>query len=81
MIKNDRMIFHTFTMADCDDPEIYAAGPMLAWEGTEMGEWVMKHCIDPCYRISSDPDTWGFKVVIYGSLTNQDATYFTLKYK
>jgi len=75
------MIFHSFTLGDCEDPEIYAAGPLLAWESTEMGDWVMKHCTNTSYRISSDPDSWGFKVVIYGDLSNEDATYFTLKYK
>ncbi len=75
------MIFHEFTLGDVEDPEIYAAQPLCEWQTTEMGEWVMKHCTDPTYRISVDPHTWGYKVIIHGDLSAEDAIYFTLKYK
>jgi hypothetical protein len=75
------MIFYEFTLGDVEDPEIYAAQPLCEWQTTEMGEWVMKHCPDPTYQISVDPHTWGYKVIIHGKLTAEDATYFTLKYK
>jgi hypothetical protein len=75
------MIFHKFTLGDVEDPEIYAAGPILDWQKSEMGTWVMEHCTDASFRISSDFDTYGYQVVIYGNLSDEDATYFTLKYK
>lgn len=75
------MIFHEFLLGDVEDPEIYAAGPLYDWQQTEMGEWVMKHCHDPTYRIIADHTTWGFKVTVYGELSKEDETYFTLKYK
>lgn len=75
------MIFHKFTIGDCEDPEIYAAGQLLAWESTDAGEWVMKHCPDTRYKIMSDFDHYGYQVVIYGNLSEQDTTYYTLKYK
>jgi hypothetical protein len=75
------LIFHKFTLSDVEDPEIYAAWPILEWQKSEMGTWVMSHCSDTSFRISSDFDTYGYQVVIYGNLSDRDATYFTLKYK
>lgn len=75
------MIFHKFTLSDVEDPEIYAANPILDWQKTEMGTWVMQHCTDTAYSITTNFDTYGYQVVIYGNLSNNDATYFTLKYK
>ncbi len=76
-----QMIFHTFTLGDVEDPEIYAAGPILDWQKSEMGTWVMKHCTDASFRIAPDFDTYGYQVIIYGNLSDEDATYFTLKYR
>ena len=75
------MIFHRFTLGDCEDPEIYAAAPMWEWQKTEAGEWVMEHCRDPAYKVITKFDTYGYEVVIYGELSEEDATYYTLKYK
>lgn len=75
------MIFHSFTMGDCEDPEIYAAHPLYEWQQTEMGAWVMKHCPSPTYQIGPDLDSWGYRVTIHGELSVEDATFFTLKYK
>jgi hypothetical protein len=75
------MIFHKFTLSDVEDPEIYAAGPILDWQKSEMGTWVMEHCSDTAYQITTNYDVYGYQVVIYGNLSDEDATYFTLKYK
>lgn len=75
------MIFHEFNLGDVEDPEIYAAGPLYEWQQTEKGQWVMQHCPDPTYRVMVDPNNFGYKVAIYGELSQKDATYFTLKYQ
>jgi len=75
------MIFHKFTLSDVEDPEIYAAGPILDWQKSEMGTWVMEHCPDASFKIISDFNVYGYQVVIYGTLSEEDTTYFTLKYK
>ena len=75
------MIFHEFTLSDVEDPEIYAASPLFDWQKTEMGEWVMQHCSNPTYKIMTDVNTFGYKVIVYGDLSKEDATFFTLKYK
>ena len=73
-------VFHTFSMGDVEDPEIYAAVPISKWQETEKGKWVMKHCSDPQFRIGQDSFNWGHKVSIYGSLEDHDATFYTLKW-
>lgn len=75
------MIFHEFKLGDSEDPELYAAQPLWEWQQTEQGQWVMKHCSEPKYTVSVDPNYYGYKVTIYGELSNEDATYFTLKYR
>lgn len=75
------MIFHEFSLGDVEDPEIYAASPMYEWQQTDKGQWVMQHCQDPTYRIVPDVYNFGYRVIIYGDLSAEDATYFTLKYK
>ena len=73
-------VFHTFRMGDVEDPEIYAAVPINDWQQSEQGQWVMKHCSDPQFRISPDNYAWGHAVSIYGPLAEKDAVIFLLKW-
>jgi hypothetical protein len=75
------MIFHEFNIGDVEDPEIYAGHPLWEWQQTEAGKWVMQHCSNPTYKTMIDQNTYGYKVIIYGDLSAEDATYFTLKYR
>jgi hypothetical protein len=75
-----RVTFHTFTMGDVDDPEIYAAQPIYEWQQTEQGRWVMDHCNDPKFAIEPDGQSWGHRVRLYGDINDKDATFFKLKW-
>jgi len=74
------VLFHEFRLGDVEDPEIYAAGPILDWEKTDAGQWVMEHAHDPTFRISVDQNTFGYKVAITGGLEERDEVYYRLKY-
>jgi hypothetical protein len=74
------MIFYSFTMGDVEDPDIYAAGPILDWQQTEKGRWVMEHGTKLTYHVSPDPTTLGYKVSITGFLNSEDEVYYNLKY-
>lgn len=74
-------VFHSFKMGDVDDPEVYAYFPIAEWKKTDQGQWVMAHCSDPQYRFVNEPQSWGHRVEIYGPLTEQDATFFVLKWQ
>jgi hypothetical protein len=39
------IVFKTLRIADCEDPEIYAAAPIVEWQHTDEGAWVMKHAV------------------------------------
>jgi len=60
--------FHRFNIADTVDPAIAAAEPILAWQNTEHGQWVMAHAHDLTYHHQPDANFWGYDVVIRGSL-------------
>lgn len=62
--------FHTFTMGDVEDPEIYAAEPIHQWQQTEQGRWVMKHAHNLTYHQQPDAVTWGYRFVIRGDLND-----------
>jgi hypothetical protein len=73
--------FASFRLGDCEDPEIYAAGPIIEWEKSEQGQWVMANAVEtPSYRICNDTDTYGYRVDIYGKLHEQDEIIYRLKY-
>jgi hypothetical protein len=74
------VIFHTFTMGDVDDLDIYVAQPIWEWQQTEQGQWVMAHCRDPRYSHSPDENSWGHRVRLYGELEEQDAVFHQLKW-
>ena len=75
-----QIIFHSFTMGDVDDVDIYVAQPIWEWQQTEQGRWVMAHCCDPKYQVQPDSSNWGHRVRLYGELEDQDATFFQLKW-
>ena len=75
-----RITFHTFTMGDVDDVDIYVAQPIWEWQQTEQGQWVMDHCSDPRYETVPDALSWGHRIRIYGELQEQDAVFWELKW-
>lgn len=74
------VVFHSFTLGDVDDPDIYVAQPISEWQQTEQGQWVMAHCSDPRYSYSPDATSWGHRVRLYGDLSDPDAIFFQLKW-
>lgn len=76
-----RTLVHEFNMSDVEDPEIYAAGPIYSWQQTDAGQWVMKHSNpEPEWNIGFSHDTYGYQVRIIASLTEEEQTFFHLKY-
>lgn len=75
------VILHTLRMGDVDDPYLYAAFPIWEWQQTDHGKWCMEHStIEPYFECWPDRETLGFKVVLYGKLTDMDHTYYMLKW-
>jgi len=73
--------FHSFTMADVDDIDVYVAEPIWQWQQTEQGQWVMSHAEDLRYYTSTDPSTFGHRVSIRGRISEgPELTEYLLKY-
>lgn len=76
-----KLVVHTFTIGDVEDPSLYAAGPLYDWQQSEAGEWVIGHSIDPPYwQQSISASTWGYVIAVIANLDDADATYYNLKW-
>lgn len=77
-----KVLVASLPMQDNDDPEIFAAEPILDWQRTEAGQWVINHSIGkPTYNIQADTDTWmGYTVNITADLSEEDLSYWLLKW-
>lgn len=73
---------HWFTVGDVDDPEIYAAEPILEWQNSEAGQWMMKYSDPtPSWHQARDLASWGTRYCIRGYLTPELYSYWKLKYE
>ena len=75
-----KITFHSFSMGDVDDVDIYAAEPIYEWQQTEQGQWVMRHAKDLAYYTHADPNTFGYKITIRGELEGQSITEYFLRW-
>ena len=77
-----RVLFHSFRMGDVEDPDLYAAEPIIQWQATEAGKWVMEHAVEqPFWHRAMDPVVWGHRYYIVARLKEPDQLYWTLKWK
>ena len=63
-----RILFHTFNMGDVDDIEIYVADPLMRWQDTEQGRWVMEHATNVRFFTAPDGYNYGHRVDVIGEL-------------
>ena len=76
-----KVVVHSFSMGDVDDPEIYAAGPIFDWERSEAGQFVMKHAVDtPVWHRHLDIYGLGWKYAIVAELEAKKLSEFYLKW-
>ena len=68
-------------MVENDDPEISAAQPIWEWQQTEAGRWVMENAVEePYWAKHIDHTTYSYRYKIVAKLTEENATFFNLKY-
>ena len=67
-------------MGDVDDVEVYAAQPIYEWLQTDAGKWVNERCNDLIWQ-TVPGDSYGWTVVLRGSITDQHATEYYLRFK
>jgi hypothetical protein len=68
-------------MADNDDPWLYAAQPIWNWEQSEQGKWVIDHSVQPLeFSVFPCIDTYGYDVAVQATLSEQNLTFFKLRW-
>ena len=74
------VVVHEFLMSDVEDPDLHAAEPLLAWEKSEQGQWVMNNACDtPTWHRSADPMTYGYRYRITAKLMGPALTEWLLR--
>lgn len=72
---------HEFTVANFDDPDVYAAQPLWEWQQTEKGKWIMKHAVEaPTWTKSLEYERYEYRFVVVAKLESKDYTYYQLKF-
>lgn len=67
-------------MGDVEDVEIYVAQPILEWQQTAHGKWVMQNASDLKYHTFVDYEYYGYHVVIEGCLEGKQVTEYFLRW-
>lgn len=81
-VKFSDVAVHSFNMGDVEDPDLYAAQPIMEWQQSEAGQWVMEHAVEtPFWHRHVDPHSYGYKYYIIARLAEQDQTYWALKWQ
>lgn len=82
VVRFSDICVHEFTIGDVEDPDIYAAGPIIDWQNSEAGQFVMAHAAEQPYWIRHvDYQSYGQKYRIIARLSEQNQTFFRLKFQ
>ena len=76
-----RVRFHSFTLSDVEDPEVYAAGSILEWRNSEMGQWAVEYATDLTYDITNDVNIMGYRVSVTGLISEDNYLEFVLRWR
>ena len=72
---------HTFTLGDVEDPDLFAGEPLWKWQQSEAGKWVMENAAEQPYWVKNlDHLSWGYVYKVMARLSEQNQTYFKLKF-
>lgn len=75
------IVVHKFDIIADDDSIIVAGEPLHQWEQSPAGQWIKQHAIEkPRWVTHRSMDTWRDHFAILAWLTEQDITYFKLKF-
>jgi hypothetical protein len=75
------VVVHSFSMGDVEDPDLYAAQPLIEWERSEQGQWAMENAVEtPSWHRMADPYNYGYRYEIRAKLRGPALTEWLLKY-
>lgn len=76
-----KVVVHQFHMGDVEDPDLWAAQNLVEFEQSEKGKWVMENTVDPTWHRGTRPMSWGWEYTIEATMTDEQFTYYKLKYE
>lgn len=76
-----KVVVHKFNMSDVEDPDLWAAQMFVEFERSEKGSWVMKNTIEPTWNRYIDENMYGWRYTITTTMTEEQLTYYKLKYE
>ena len=79
--KIHTVVVHSFRMGDVEDPELYAAEPLLEWQESEQGRWIMERAVDTPEWHRQPYEYYGYEFAITAKLKEQDYTHWLIKWK
>lgn len=81
-VKYSTIVVARLRIGDVEDPEIYLGGASYEWLQTEVGQWAQENSVEPLtYYQYGDPFHWGYTYAITARLSEQNITFFHLKFK
>ena len=82
VVRFNDICVHEFAMGDVEDPDLYAAQPIWEWQESEAGKFIMEHAVESPYWIRQvDYNSYGHQYKIMARLSEQNQTFFRLKFK
>ena len=76
-----KVVVHSFSMGDVDDPDLYAAQPIYEWQQSDAGKFVMEHAVaEPIWLKNIDNVSWGYKYIIVAELEKKKLSEFYLRF-
>ena len=70
---------HKFNMSDVEDPDLWAAQTLYEWDKSDKGNWVMNNTLEPTWHRSFFE--YGWQYTITTQMTDEQLTYYKLKYE
>ena len=75
------IVVHNFAVGDVEDPDLYAATPLIVWEKSEQGQWIMDNAAEtPSWHRMADPVSMGYRYEIRAKLQGAKLTEWLLRY-
>ena len=76
-----KVIVHKFRVGDAEDPDLYAAEPILEWERQPSGKFIMENSIEqPVWHRHLDHLTYGYQYTITAELEKKKLAEYYLRF-
>lgn len=71
---------YEFNLGDVEDPDVYAAEPIIKWQHSEMGNWIMTNAVEPpSWHRVPDLMQYGYRYQIRAKLMGPRLTEYLLR--